>query len=83
MHRDGAIVVGVDVPQAAVGPARVMGELDGERGQRSTSPPWTPRSGSRGAVEDEHGGVDIVVHNAGITRDKKLVEHGRATAGPR
>ena len=25
----------------------------------------------------EHGGVDIVVHNAGITRDKTARAHGR------
>ena len=38
---------------------------------RSTSPTPTPRADRR-AVTEHLGGVDVVVHNAGITRDKKL-----------
>ena len=31
----------------------------------------------------EHGGVDVVVHNAGVTRDKTLGADGRRSAGTR
>ena len=47
LHRDGASIVGLDVPQ-------LSSELDAK------------------AIKDAHGRVDIVVHNAGITRDKRL-----------
>ena len=43
----------------------------------STSPPRTRRRRSPTHLRERHGGVDIVVHNAGITRDKTL---GRMTA---
>ncbi|MEO9323675.1 3-oxoacyl-ACP reductase [Nocardioides sp. C4-1] len=71
LHRDGATVVGVDVPQAASELQALMKELDGD---------WLTLdiTGKDAAqriahhLKEKHGGVDVVVHNAGITRDKKL-----------
>jgi 3-oxoacyl-[acyl-carrier protein] reductase len=71
LHRDGALVVGVDVAQAA-GPLHdVMGELGGEAVSLDITAVDAPQRIAR-AVRDKHDGVDILVHNAGITRDKKL-----------
>ncbi len=71
LHRDGASVVGVDVAQAASGLHGVMGEIDGAAVTLDITAVDAPQRIAR-AVNDLHGGVDIVVHNAGITRDKKL-----------
>ena len=59
LARDGAHVVGVDVP----GQASDL-ELD------ITDPDAPARIASH--LLEKHGGVDIVVHNAGVTRDKTL-----------
>ena len=48
-----------------------MDELGGEAITLDITAVDAPNASLR-AVKDEHGGVDIVVHNAGITRDKKL-----------
>jgi 3-oxoacyl-[acyl-carrier protein] reductase len=61
LARDGAKVVGVDVPQIAEGATLPIDITD----------PEAPRE-LADHLEREHGGVDIVVHNAGITRDKTL-----------
>lgn len=71
LHRDGAIVVGVDVPQAADQLQRVMKEIDGDWLTLDITSVDAPQRIARHLAE-KHGGVDIVVHNAGITRDKKL-----------
>ena len=71
LHRDGATVVGVDVPQAASELVSLMKELDGDHlALDITHSDAAQRIAHHLATE--HGGVDIVVHNAGITRDKKL-----------
>ncbi|QCX27285.1 3-oxoacyl-ACP reductase [Nocardioides jishulii] len=71
LHRDGATVVGVDVPQAASELVTLMAELDGDHlALDITHPDAAQRIAHHLATE--HGGVDVVVHNAGITRDKKL-----------
>jgi 3-oxoacyl-[acyl-carrier protein] reductase len=72
LHRDGARIVGVDVPQAASDLQRLMEELDGDRVSLDITAVDAPQRLAR-SLRDGHGGVDIVVHNAGITRDKKLV----------
>ncbi|MGH3446776.1 MAG: 3-oxoacyl-ACP reductase [Nocardioidaceae bacterium] len=71
LHRDGATVVGVDVPQAASALQQLMGELEGESLTVDITGVDAPQRLAR-ALREGHGGVDIVVHNAGITRDKKL-----------
>ena len=71
LHRDGATVLGVDVPQAASELQAVMRELDGDHLTLDITAKDAPQRIAR-HVKEKHGGVDIVVHNAGITRDKKL-----------
>jgi len=71
LHRDGATVVGVDVPQAASDLQAVMRELNGEALTLDITHSDAPQRIAH-HLKSEHGGVDIVVHNAGITRDKKL-----------
>ncbi|WP_248581450.1 3-oxoacyl-ACP reductase [Nocardioides sp. InS609-2] len=71
LHREGATVVGVDVPQAASDLVTLMKELDGDHlALDITHSDAAQRIAHH--LTTEHGGVDIVVHNAGITRDKKL-----------
>ena len=69
--RDGATVVGVDVPQAASALQTLMEELDGDAVTLDITAVDAPQRIAR-ALEEHHLGVDIVVHNAGITRDKRL-----------
>ncbi|MEO5665204.1 MAG: 3-oxoacyl-ACP reductase, partial [Nocardioides sp.] len=71
LHRDGAKVVGVDVPQAASELQALMRELDGDYLTLDITGKDAPQRIAH-HLASEHGGVDIVVHNAGITRDKKL-----------
>lgn len=71
LHRDGATVVGVDVPQAAGDLATLMEELDGDWIALDITAADAPQRLARD-LSEKHGGVDVVVHNAGITRDKKL-----------
>ena len=71
LARDGATVVGVDVPQAADGLKQVMDRVGGESLTLDITAKDAPQRIAR-HVKDKHGGVDVVVHNAGITRDKKL-----------
>ncbi len=71
LHRDGATVVGVDVPQAASELQDLMKELDGDWLTLDITGKDAPQRIAQ-HLEDKHGGVDVVVHNAGITRDKKL-----------
>jgi 3-oxoacyl-[acyl-carrier protein] reductase len=72
MARDGASVVAVDVPAAGQSLAEVANEIGGTAFQLDiTSPDAAQRLIAH--LRERHGGVDVVVHNAGITRDKLLV----------
>ena len=71
LHRDGATVVGVDVPQAANELQSLMKELDGDWLTLDITAKDAPQRIAH-HLSTKHGGVDVVVHNAGITRDKKL-----------
>ena len=71
LHRDGATVLGVDVPQAASELQAVMKEIDGDWLTLDITAKDAPQRIAHHLAE-KHGGVDVVVHNAGITRDKKL-----------
>ncbi|MBO9520538.1 MAG: 3-oxoacyl-ACP reductase [Nocardioidaceae bacterium] len=71
LHRDGATVLGIDVPQAASELTSVIKELDGDLLTLDITAKDAPQRIAH-HVKEKHGGVDIVVHNAGITRDKKL-----------
>jgi 3-oxoacyl-[acyl-carrier protein] reductase len=71
LARDGAHVVGVDVPAQSSELDAVTGRLGGSSLLLDITADDAPATiASR--LSDEHGGVDVVVHNAGITRDKKL-----------
>ena len=72
LARDGATVVAVDVPSAGDALAKVANEVRGTALQLDVT---ADDAGSR-IVEHattRHGGLDVVVHNAGITRDKLFV----------
>ena len=71
LHRDGAIVVGVDVPAAGEQLAAVVNSIQGTSLQLDIT---APDAGARilEHCRTRHGRVDLVVHNAGITRDKML-----------
>ncbi|CUR60167.1 putative 3-oxoacyl-(acyl-carrier-protein) reductase [metagenome] len=71
LHRDGATVLGVDVPQAASELQSLMKELDGDYLTLDITHSDAPQRIAHYA-RTHHDGVDIVVHNAGITRDRKL-----------
>ena len=71
LHRDGAQVIGVDVPAAGEQLATVMNEVRGTALQLDIT-----GSGAADRILDlaiaRYGRLDAVVHNAGITRDKLL-----------
>jgi 3-oxoacyl-[acyl-carrier protein] reductase len=71
LGRDGATVVGVDVPSAGAALAAVANEIGGTALQADVTVPDAGRRILEHA-NVRHGGLDIVVHNAGITRDKLL-----------
>jgi len=71
LARDGATVVGVDVPQAADELIRLTKELDGDYLTLDITAKDAPKRIAHHLTSD-HSGVDVVVHNAGITRDKRL-----------
>ncbi len=71
LHRDGATIVGLDVPQAASELQTLMSELDGDHLVLDITAKDAPQRIAH-HLREHHGGVDVVVHNAGITRDKKL-----------
>ncbi len=71
MARDGAHVVGLDVPQAADALAELVGEIGGSSLKLDITADDAPeRIADHFAAE--HEGVDVVVHNAGVTRDRTL-----------
>lgn len=75
LARDGATVVAVDVPQAGEALASVANRIGGTALQLDV----TREDAGQIVLEharSRHGGLDIVVHNAGITRDKLLVNMG-------
>jgi 3-oxoacyl-[acyl-carrier protein] reductase len=71
LHRDGATVLGIDVPQAASDLQALMRELDGDHLVLDITGKDAPQRIAQ-HVSTKFGKVDAVVHNAGITRDKKL-----------
>jgi 3-oxoacyl-[acyl-carrier protein] reductase len=70
LARDGAKVIGVDVPQNANHLRRVMSAIGGSELLLDVTAIDAPQRIA--AQAQEQGGLDIVVHNAGITRDKRL-----------
>lgn len=72
LHRDGAQVIGVDVPAAGESLARVMNSISGIALQADIT---APDAGSRiiETAQRRFGRLDLFVHNAGVLRDKLLV----------
>ena len=71
LARDGAHVVGVDVPALGDELSAVTAAINGSYLTIDITAGEAPDAIAR-HFRDEHGGVDVVVHNAGITRDKTL-----------
>lgn len=71
LARDGAKVIGLDMPQAQQ-LTSVMQSIGGEAIFANITDENSPQL-IEGAIKKIAGAVDIVVHNAGITRDKMLV----------
>ncbi|MGO1158051.1 3-oxoacyl-ACP reductase [Acinetobacter lwoffii] len=70
LARDGAHVICLDVPQQQADLDRVAGEIGGSTLAIDIT---AADAGEKiKAAAAEHGGLDIIVHNAGITRDKTL-----------
>ncbi len=78
LARDGAHVVGLDIPALADDLDRLMGEIGGSWVTVDITTAQAPTV-IADQLEGEHGGVDVVVHNAGVTKDKTLgrMDEGR------
>ena len=78
LHRDGATLVLIDIPAAGDQLASVANEVRGTSLQLDISRADAGQRIIDHAVQ-RHGRLDIVIHNAGITRDKLLanMDHGR------
>jgi 3-oxoacyl-[acyl-carrier protein] reductase len=72
MARDGAHVVAVDIPASGQALSEVANEVGGTALQLDITAADAPARLVE-HLRERHGRVDIVVHNAGITRDKLLV----------
>jgi 3-oxoacyl-[acyl-carrier protein] reductase len=71
LSRDGAHVVAVDTPAQAVELASVADRIGGSWLEADITDQSAPGA-IAGHLLEQHGGVDAVIHNAGITRDKTL-----------
>jgi 3-oxoacyl-[acyl-carrier protein] reductase len=71
LARDGAHVVGVDVPAMDAELAVVADRIGGSALTADITDAKAPDTIAK-HLKKAHGGVDVVVHNAGITRDKTL-----------
>lgn len=71
LARDGAVVIAVDIPAAGEALAAVANRVHGTALQLDVT---APDAGTRILEHalSRHGRLDIMVHNAGITRDKLL-----------
>ncbi|GAA4777661.1 3-oxoacyl-ACP reductase [Actinomycetospora chlora] len=75
LRRDGATVICVDVPAAGDALARTANDIGGSALQLDITADHAPATILDHA--QRHGGLDVVVHNAGITRDKLLANQDR------
>jgi 3-oxoacyl-[acyl-carrier protein] reductase len=71
LARDGAHVVGLDVPALEDELQGVVGRIGGSALTVDITDEDAPARIADHLLE-HHGGVDVVVHNAGVTRDKTL-----------
>lgn len=70
LARDGAKVVGLDVPQAGEDLGRLMTELDGD----SLTLDITAEDAPIRIAERFADGLDLLVHNAGVTKDRTIAK---------
>jgi 3-oxoacyl-[acyl-carrier protein] reductase len=70
LHRDGAQLVLLDVPALAEDLARVAAELDADTIELDITDEDAPAKISERLPD----GVDVVVHNAGVTRDRTIAK---------
>ncbi len=70
LARDGASVVGLDVPAAEAELRRLCTELGGE----ALSLDITAEDAPQRIAERFADGIDVVVHNAGVTRDRTIAK---------
>jgi 3-oxoacyl-[acyl-carrier protein] reductase len=75
LARDGAHVVCLDVPAQGAELAETANRVGGTALQLDIAAEHAPGTLVE-HVRERHGGVDVVVHNAGITRDKTLGRMG-------
>jgi len=71
LARDGAHVVALDLPSAGDALAAVANSIGGTAVQLDLTTAEAPQR-LADHIADRHGRIDIVVHNAGITRDKTI-----------
>jgi 3-oxoacyl-[acyl-carrier protein] reductase len=72
LAREGARVVGLDVPAAQEELQRVMSAIEGEPLAMDITQPEAPQLLAKRFGE----GLDILVHNAGVTRDRTIAKMG-------
>jgi len=70
LHRDGAALVLLDVPALSADLAKVAKQLDAETIEIDITDADAPQR----IAERLSGGVDVVVHNAGVTRDRTIAK---------
>jgi 3-oxoacyl-[acyl-carrier protein] reductase len=71
LARDGAHVIGLDVPALQSELEETIGELGGSTLVLDITDDDAPQRVADHLLE-HHDGVDVIVHNAGVTRDKTL-----------
>jgi 3-oxoacyl-[acyl-carrier protein] reductase len=67
---DGATVVGLDIPQAAEDLGRVTAAIDGDVIELDITAPDAPER----IAERFADGLDVLVHNAGVTKDRTIAK---------
>ncbi|HEY3830302.1 MAG TPA: 3-oxoacyl-ACP reductase [Solirubrobacteraceae bacterium] len=70
LAREGAHVVGLDVPALAADLQALATRLDGEAFELDITTPAAPAA----IAERFADGLDVIVHNAGVTRDRTLAK---------
>ena len=72
LARDGAHVICVDIPAAGEALAETANEVNGTSLGLDVTAPDAADTLARHVKERHQTGIDIIVHNAGITRDKTM-----------
>ncbi len=70
LARDGAAVIGLDVPQASAELGAIAAEIDGDAIELDITAPEAPEAIAERCAE----GLDVLVHNAGVTKDRTIAK---------